>query len=394
MHIVFRISLGGGPEALLKNLAPLFKKEELKVTVILEKLQFRATHKFPKYFNIVALEKGSILPYYLYRLFGNLDLLKPYVSYLLEKEKESRLHKTLSSIESKEKIDIVEVTEGQFVDRISKKWRVFTRAHGSNWSFRSFCKDQDDSIDSYLIKWQRKQHLLSEKNFAISQHTKNHLTETCRLPEGTIEFIPYPIPMEAFQNATAASIEDLPEKAPLILSIGRLEKRKGMDTLVQAMPKVWKHFPETCLLLLGKETEFTIDQLRQMVPKDKRIQIIYPGFVHYSTIPSYYKAATVYVSASQYETFGYTLLESMAAGTPVICTDRGAMPELIENDKNGLVTPYDDIQTLSASIIKMLSSESLRKEFKKAGFKKAKNYDMATIGNKTIDAYKDLVHGC
>lgn len=204
--------------------------------------------------------------------------------------------------------------------------------------------------------------------------------------------MPYPIPLEYFKNASPAVIKGLPSGVPLILSIGRLERRKGMDTLVKAMTVVWKSFPDAHLLLLGKETEFSIQKLREMVPRDKGGNIIYPGFVHYSEIPSYYKAATVYVSACQYETFGYTLLESMASGTPVICTDRGAMPELIEHEKNGIVTSYGDPNELGMAIIQMLSSEEKRMYYAVAGFKKAAQYDMEIIGQRMLKEYQEVVN--
>lgn len=392
MHIVFIISTGGGPEALLKNLAPLFVKEGIKVSIILKKVKQENFHEFPSHFNLAELTKGSSVPYYLHRFFGHFTFLKPQIAYIIRKEKENRLYRTLLAINKKESIDIVEVTEGQFINKIAKNWKVVTRAHGSDWSFRLFCEDQDNSIGRFLIKWQRRQHLQSVRNFAISQHTKDHLTQICNLPRETIQFLPYPIPIEKFRNTAPAVIEELPRDAPLLLSIGRLEKRKGMDTLVQAMPIVWKHYPETRLLLLGKETEFTIDQLRAMVPTDKREYIIYPGFVHYSKIPSYYKAATLYISASQYETFGYTLLEGMASGTPVICTDRGAMPELIEHNKNGLVTAYGNPLTLADAIVELLSSEQQRKVFIEAGYKKAEAYDLPLMGQSILQTYKEIIN--
>lgn len=391
MHLVYFILTGGGPEAFIKNIATDLKNQGIKVSVVLSKPTNNVAHKFPDYINVFELKRGSQFPYYLYLLFRKFKVLLPILAYLLRYVNETRLLKTLQEINKNNPINAIEVVEGQFIDRVSKKWTTITRAHGSNWSFRHFCKDGNSDLDRYLIKWQRKQHLKSFKNFAISEHTRYHLTQFCRLPKSLIEFVPYPIDLRKFSEAKPAIIEDIDSNAPLILSIGRLESRKGMDVLVKAMNEIWDDFPEACLLLLGKESEFTLEDLKALVAENKRSKIIHPGFVHYSKIPSYYKAATIYVSASEYETFGYTLLESMAAGTPVIATNRGAMPELIEHGENGLLCEFGNVQGLTDSIRLLLNSKEKRIIYSKAGLQKARSFDIAVLGAKIIKSYLQIL---
>ena len=165
-----------------------------------------------------------------------------------------------------------------------------------------------------------------------------------------------------------------------------------MDVLVQSMNIVWEKIPNALLVLLGEPVDFSINDLKKIVPQNCRDLIIHPGFVNYAEIPSYYKAVDLYVSASQYETFGYTILEAFSAGKPVISTDRGALPELIKNGYNGFTVPFGDSKRLGDAIIKILKNDSLKNLFGENSFQIAKKYDVSTFGHKLINSYIELIH--
>lgn len=391
MHIVYFISLGGGPEAFIKNLKHTFESNNVTVSIILDHQNVEKCHAFPSFYNIFILKNGSKLPYYLWRIFGKINLLKPHLIYYIKSNKENQLFDTLLDIEKSNNVDLVEVVEGQFVNKISKRWKVVTRAHGSDWAFRNFCQDQDNSFDHLLVKWQKQQHRLSIKNFAISKHTKNLLIDKCQLYYNDIIFIPYPIPNKDFIHTRFLPTGDIPNGVPILLSIGRLETRKGTDILIKSLNHIWKNNPDVCLILLGKEGDLKIKDLRKLIPFDKQAQLIFPGFVHYSAIPSYYKSSTIYISSSKYETFGYTLLEAMASGTPIICTNRGAMGELIRNNYNGLVLNYGDHISISNAVNSLLSDNNLYDRFVNNGLKVASEYDIDTIGKVILNSYYDVI---
>ena len=146
------------------------------------------------------------------------------------------------------------------------------------------------------------------------------------------------------------------------------------------------------MVLLGESIDFSINDLKNFVPQNCRDLIIHPGFVSYDEIPSYYKAVDLYVSASQYETFGYTILEAFSAGKPVISTDRGALPELIKNGYNGFTVPFRDSKKLGNAIIKILQNNGLINLFGENSFRIAKKYDVSTFGHELINSYIELIH--
>jgi len=392
LHIVFKIGIGGGLDSYVRNLSILAKQYAIDISVVLNEPPKDKFYNFPSNINVWQLEKGSDIPYYAYKIFELLGLPIHFGSKLIRREDEYLFLKTLRKIEEKKSIDIVEVTEGVFINKIIKYWKIIVRAHGSRWSFNNFCGDSKELLDEYLKIWQRKQHLNAFANFAISRHTRDHLTSELQLPEDKIKYIPYPIDIKKFQQAAPKKINGICRNGPIILSVGRLEHRKGMDVLVQSMNIVWEKIPNALLVLLGEPVDFSINDLKKIVPQNCRDLIIHPGFVNYDEIPSYYKAVDLYVSASQYETFGYTILEAFSAGKPVISTDRGALPELIKNGYNGFTVPFGDSKRLGDAIIKILKNDSLKNLFGENSFQIAKKYDVSTFGHKLINSYIELIH--
>jgi len=392
LHIVYKISIGGGPDAYIRNISTISKQHKIDLTIILDTEPNGEVRTFPKNISIYYLERGSTIPYYIYRISTFLRLPIHFSSKLIRMEEENRLLKTLYKIEKNKLIDIVEVTEGAFINQIAKRWKVIVRAHGSDWSFRMNCDDQNLLIDNYLKKWQRIQHLKASANFAISKHTRDHLSKELKLDKGLIRYMPYPICLENFSLAKPKSYKDIPSTSPIIMSVGRLERRKGTDIIVKSMNIVWEKYPNAYLILIGIASEFTIHDLKELVPKSHQKQIFHPGFINYKDIPSFYKAADIYVSASQYETFGYTLLEAIAADKPIICTDRGAMPELVVDGFNGLIVPFGDPKSLGESIIELLSNDELLKIFSKNSGEVVQKYDLSNYGDMLMQSYTEIIN--
>lgn len=391
MHIVYILKLGGGPESFVKNISEIFAKNNIRISLVINDEFDDNKHNFNNLIKVYRPEKISAITYRIFVLFRLLRLPTKSILNKIYKDNEKRLWQTIELIDKKYPIDIIEVTEGTKITSIPQGRIVVTRAHGSNWTFRMFCSDNIDPYDKIRKKKQKLLMTMSAKNFAISRHLKDHLENELSLPDDSIEYSPYPIPVKKFLNTKRSSSIDIPTNAKVILSIGRIEERKGMEILVGSMLEVWNYYPETYLIMVGKETELTLSKLRLLIPFEKFEYLINPGYLDYTLIPSIYKMADLYVSASEYETFGYTLLESMASGCPLICTDRGAMPELVEHRYNGLIVPYGDKNALSQSILTVFNDSELRKKIVLNGLEYVNAYDIDKVGLNIIKQYSRLV---
>jgi len=381
MHLVFVIAPGGGPEANAKTLAPELEKRGHRVSVIYtvkgpvdiswsDSIRFR-------------FAPPASLHYYMAKLVGS------YHAWPLRMrswEQARAVREALKEIEREEPIDVVEVTEGFLVATLGNHWRVVVRAQGSDWTVRYFCGDGESRTDRWLMTQQREQFLRAHRTTALSAHLSKHLVEKLRL-SSTVDVLPYGIDTSAFSPNSHAAVSP-----PILLTVGRLERRKGVDVLLRAMPEVWRRFPDAQVRLVGSEGEFTRNDLLRMVPSDKREQIVFPGFLDRQQLVTEYQRATIYVAPTQYETFGYTVLEAMACGRPVVSTRVGAIPELVEDDQTGLLAPWNDHLALAEAILKLLSDPATASRMGLAGRDKAlQSFALDKIVQRNLDSYQQAL---
>jgi glycosyltransferase involved in cell wall biosynthesis len=147
--------------------------------------------------------------------------------------------------------------------------------------------------------------------------------------------------------------ERLMGSAPTVIAIGRLVPQKGFDLLLPAFAGVAKRFPEWRLVILGEGPERSkLEGMRDNYGLQGRVT--FPG-----TLPvteRLLERARVFVLSSRYEGFPNALLEAMAAGLAVISFDCPTGPrELIENGKNGVLVPPDQVVSLEASLLELVS---------------------------------------
>jgi len=129
--------------------------------------------------------------------------------------------------------------------------------------------------------------------------------------------------------------------APLLLTVARLTSWKGIDHIMQALAEL----PDIHLLVAGDGPDRDrLEGLRVSLGLEDRITFL--GRVDRAVMPLYYRAADYTVLYSGYEGLSHVLLESLEIGTPVIASDKGGNPEVVEHDRNGLLVPYVDTGAL------------------------------------------------
>jgi glycosyltransferase involved in cell wall biosynthesis len=382
MHLVFVIAPGGGPEANVKALAPELEKRGHRVSVIYTGAQGQVDTSWSASIRFRFAPSASA-HYYLAKFVGSFHA---WPLRLRAREQARAVRRVLSRIHDERPIDIVEVTEGFSVPSLGRRWPVVVRAHGSDWMIRRFCDDGNAESDIFLASQQRRHFLRAHQATALSRHLSDYLNDTLQLSDG-IESLPYGIDTRVFSPNS-----HLAQSAPVLLTVGRLERRKGVDVLLRAMPEVWRCFPDAQVRLVGNESDFSRNDLLQMVPADKREQIIFPGFLSRDELVKEYQHATIYVTPTQYETFGYTVLEAMACGRPVVATRVGAIPELVEDGETGLLSPWNDHVALSEAILDLLSHPEEAARMGLAGRAKAvKNFSLEKIVQRNLESYQQAL---
>ena len=108
-------------------------------------------------------------------------------------------------------------------------------------------------------------------------------------------------------------------------------------------------------------------------------------------LAQYYAQADVLISTSRYEGFGYTTLEALTHGVPVVCFNNSALPELVIDGYNGFMVKTDDIDAMAERIKKLKNDPALRQKLSLGALESAERYSESRLVEKYIDLYKSLV---
>ena len=160
----------------------------------------------------------------------------------------------------------------------------------------------------------------------------------------------------------------IPDDAPVVAVVGRLEPEKGHPTLIEAWPIIHHHLPSAHLLVVGEGSER--DRLEGLAHAHLRGGSCCAS-VHFlgrrEDVPQILGAANVVAMPSYREAQGLAILEALAANRPVVASNVGGIPEMIHDGENGLLVPSHDPTALAAAITRLLKDPSLAARLAAAG---------------------------
>ncbi len=290
----------------------------------------------------------------------------------------------LMSVHRDSGIDIVELAEGIDSPGMFEKLPFILKMHGAEWTFRRYCRDGE--YFPIEARDQRRMILAARQTHALSRSLADFIAGACEVPRDRIRVVPYSIDCDAYRPAAPPP----PGPPYFILSIGRLQKRKGTHTLVSALQKVWKTQPETHLLLFGEDSDFGRPQIESLIPaSEHRGRIHCLGFIPRNELIEQYRKAHVYVTPTRYETFGYTILEAMACGRPVIASDIGPISDLVRHEETGWLVPRDDVDVLAETILSALGHAERREAYGREGRQLAERFSSDILLPRQLKLYEE-----
>ena len=207
--------------------------------------------------------------------------------------------------------------------------------------------------------------------------------------------------------APEALITPLPEsdvETPKVLFVGRLEKRKGVLDLFEAIPRVLARHPRATFVIAGsdnsREDGFWVERrsdyptyFRDNYP-EATPSVEFAGFVDEHRLEELYRACDLFVAPSLYESFGLIFLEAMNWARPVIGCAAGGPEEIVIDGKTGLLVPPADGERLAAAINELLGSPTRRREMGLAGRARlVKEYSHLAMARDFERLYRSLVGG-
>jgi glycosyltransferase involved in cell wall biosynthesis len=180
----------------------------------------------------------------------------------------------------------------------------------------------------------------------------------------------------------------LPLEAPVIGTIGRLTQQKGYDLLLEAMVVLLAEMPEARLLLVG-DGELASD-LKTLAG---RLGIA--GAVCFAgprqDVESLLAAMDLFASSSLWEGLPTVILESMAAGVPVVATDVSGTRELVGDGVTGLLVPPGDAQALARAIRQVLRDGALAGVLVQGARRRVEDFSIAGVAKQHVAVYRDII---
>lgn len=197
----------------------------------------------------------------------------------------------------------------------------------------------------------------------------------------TALYVPNAINLTRFANTKADPREvkrslGIPRDAFMVGTIGRLADEKNYACLLQAVAVVLQQLPEVYFAIIGEGK--LADALRRLAVRlNIAPHVIFTG--PRSDVERLYAAMDLFVSSSLWEGIPTTILESMAAGTPVVATDIPGTRELVRHLTNGWLTPPADSTALARTIVEALDSPTRRADFARAARATVQAYSIERI---------------
>lgn len=182
----------------------------------------------------------------------------------------------------------------------------------------------------------------------------------------------------------------------VVLYVGRLSKKKGAHILLQAMKQVMDIYPQIALMLIGSKwygsnaTDEYVKYLQLMAGKLNG-PVIFTGFLPPSEMPKHYCVGDIFTCVSQWdEPLARIHYEAMAAGLPLITTDRGGNAEVIQEGVNGLVIKeYNNPEVLAEKIIYLIEHQDIALNMGKTARKFGEeNYHWDRVANQLLELFE------
>jgi glycosyltransferase involved in cell wall biosynthesis len=234
---------------------------------------------------------------------------------------------------------------------------------------------------------------------AVSQ--KSAAAQSCLHPKRPIQVVFHGTDLSQFDPsklptpAEARAQLGLPQEGPLIEIVGRLQRWKGMHTLIEAMPTILRSYPEAHAVIVGGEHALEPDYpayLRQRIEAlGLQNRVILAGFQ--KNVEQWIQACDVFVHAADNEPSGLIITEAMALGKPVVAGAEGGPREIITEGVDGLFAPFGQPEALAQAVLRYLQNPEFARQVGEAARRRAQEFSIQRYAQRFVEAVQTLLSG-
>jgi glycosyltransferase involved in cell wall biosynthesis len=187
--------------------------------------------------------------------------------------------------------------------------------------------------------------------------------------EEKIDIVPNGIDLAEYQDLPAKGIfrqkHGLEASHRVILFLGRVHKSKGIDLLINAFSGLTRDYDDARLVIAGPDDGYLPAMHRLVGELELGKKVVFTGPLYGEQKLAAYVDADVYALTSLYESFGISVFEALACGTPAVVTDRCGIANIVK-DKGGLAAPYE-AESIRDALRQMLGDDKKRQQYGKDG---------------------------
>jgi len=224
-----------------------------------------------------------------------------------------------------------------------------------------------------------------------SEATRRMVMERWRMPSERISAIPLAAD-DCFGGADSAAVDRMRKKlgldGPYVLHVGTNKPHKNLARLVEAWAGLPRDVQAAHTLALAGPHDPRYPQARLQAERSG-LRILFLGRVSGDDLSALYAGAQAFVFPSLYEGFGLPVLEAMASGAPVACSNRPSLPEVV--GAAALLFDPEQAQDMTAALARLLSEPDLRAELARKGRERAASFSWARTAAETLRVYRSLV---
>lgn len=225
----------------------------------------------------------------------------------------------------------------------------------------------------------------------IAPHTNFEKKLLCKIgaSEENVEILPCIVDVEQFVHKKEKKQARLKEN--VVLYVAPLLDNKGYHILLKIAEKILAERNDTTFVFIGHSYPNVEREFARKISKYKN-KIIWLKDIKLKELIYWYNIADVFVLPSMYEAFGRVMAEAQACEVPVVATKVGAIPEVVQNKKTGLLVDYGDWEEMKISITKLLDDKKLMRRMGVAGRKNVvKKFSKCAVISKLDHIYNSLM---
>jgi glycosyltransferase involved in cell wall biosynthesis len=267
---------------------------------------------------------------------------------------------------------------GLFLLRKLRIPSIFT-SHHTYWQQYTYIKSERWKYVFFLLE--KHSYNIADKIICVSKDTRDVLIQNYQISHKKTTVIPNGTSVNPLNNRKVI------KHSNEIIYLGRIDKRKGVDYLLESMRLVNEINPDIHLNIIGEGKDRS--KLEAFSLKYK-VNAEFHGYLEEKKLNYIYNRSVIQVVPSIFEGFGISILDGMRRGIPIVATDVDGIRNIIKNKYSGELVPYGNRKSFAHAIVHLMNDDKKKRMYITNATKELRKYTWSDSYNKLIEVYEKI----